>query len=399
MRLVWKLLKRHISIPQFCGFLIANIVGMTIILLGVQFYNDIQAVYNSEDSFMREDFLIVNKQVGTLSTITGKDNSFTESELSDFKSQPFVTKFGVFTPSTFRVRAGFDIEGMTNFSTDMFFESVPDEFVDVDKSEWLFHENDHSVPIIIPKYYLDLYNFGFAQSRNLPKLSEGVLEAISIEININGNGEADTYEGALAGFSNRINTILVPESFIDYANMRFSGNNTQSVSRVILQVDDPTDERITKYLQDNGYETDEGKLDASKTNYLLKVLLSVVLLVGLVISILAFYILMLSIFLLVEKNSTKLENLLLIGYSPTKVSQPYQILTILLNVIVVLVSVITVLVIRKMYLRLFEDFFPNMETPSTSSMWIIAIGLCVFVSVVNFFVIKRKVLSIWRSKK
>ena len=310
-----------------------------------------------------------------------------------------MTKFGVFTPSTFRVRAGFDIEGMTNFSTDMFFESVPDEFVDVDKSEWLFHENDHSVPIIIPKYYLDLYNFGFAQSRNLPKLSEGVLEAISIEININGNGEADTYEGTLAGFSNRINTILVPESFIDYANTRFSGNNTQSVSRVILQVDDPTDERITKYLQDNGYETDEGKLDASKTNYLLKVLLSIVLLVGLVISILAFYILMLSIFLLVEKNSTKLENLLLIGYSPTKVSQPYQILTILLNVIVVLVSVITVLVIRKMYLRLFEDFFPNMETPSTSSMWIIAIGLCVFVSVVNFFVIRRKVLSIWRSKK
>lgn len=399
MRLVWKLLKRHISIPQFCGFLIANIVGMTIILLGVQFYNDIQAVYNSEDSFMREDFLIVNKQVGTLSTITGKDNSFTESELSDFKSQPFVTKFGFFTPSTFRVRAGFDIEGMTNFSTDMFFESVPDEFVDVDKSEWLFHENEHSVPIIIPKYYLDLYNFGFAQSRNLPKLSEGVLEAISIEININGNGEADTYEGTLAGFSNRINTILVPESFIDYANTRFSGNNTQSVSRVILQVDDPTDERITKYLQDNGYETDEGKLDASKTNYLLKVLLSIVLLVGLVISILAFYILMLSIFLLVEKNSTKLENLLLIGYSPTKVSQPYQILTILLNVIVVLVSVITVLVIRKMYLRLFEDFFPNMETPSTSSMWIIAIGLCVFVSVINFFVIRRKVLSIWRSKK
>ena len=226
-----------------------------------------------------------------------------------------------------------------------------------------------------------------------------MLEAISIEININGNGEADTYEGALAGFSNRINTILVPESFIDYANTRFSGNNTQSVSRVILQVDDPTDERITKYLQDNGYETDEGKLDASKTNYLLKVLLSIVLLVGLVISILAFYILMLSIFLLVEKNSTKLENLLLIGYSPTKVSQPYQILTILLNVIVVLVSVITVLVIRKMYLRLFEDFFPNMETPSTSSMWIIAIGLCVFVSVVNFFVIRRKVLSIWRSKK
>lgn len=40
MNLVWKLLRQHISIPQFVGFFFANLVGVATILLGVQFYND-----------------------------------------------------------------------------------------------------------------------------------------------------------------------------------------------------------------------------------------------------------------------------------------------------------------------------------------------------------------------
>ena len=55
MKLVWKLLRQHISVPQFAGFFFANLVGMVIILLGVQFYNATQAIYQSEDSFMKDD--------------------------------------------------------------------------------------------------------------------------------------------------------------------------------------------------------------------------------------------------------------------------------------------------------------------------------------------------------
>ena len=61
--------------------------------------------------------------------------------------------------------------------------------------------------------------------------------------------------------------------------------------------------------------------------------------VGLFISILSFYILMLSIFLLLQKNTVKLENLLLIGYSPTQVATPYYILTVGLNVLVLLLAI------------------------------------------------------------
>ena len=67
-------------------------------------------------------------------------------------------------------------EAGIHLSTEMFFEAVPDKFVDVSLDKWHFDENTHTIPIIIPRNYLNLYNFGFAQSRSLPKLSGRVDE-------------------------------------------------------------------------------------------------------------------------------------------------------------------------------------------------------------------------------
>ena len=397
MNLVWKLLRQHISIPQFAGFFFANLVGMLIILLGIQFYNDIQAVYDGEDSFMKADYLIVNKKISTMSTITGRSNTFSEDEVADFKSQKFVERMGAFTPSSYNVRASFNMEGMARMSTEMFFESVPDEFVDVARDKWSYEEGSTDIPIILPKNYLDLYNFGYAQSRSLPKLSEGILGAISLTIRIDGNGRMDEYQGRIVGFSSRLNTILVPDAFMKWANRVYANTEqAKETSRLILEVNNPTDDAITSYLQDNNYETDQDKLDASKTTYILRIIVGIVMSVGLVISILAFYILMLSVYLLVQKNSTKLENLILIGYSPAKVSLPYQALTIGLNVLVFILSFGLLIVIRKVYMEMFENFFPDMTAPSVTPSLVLGITLLIVVSVLNIVAVRSKVVSLVR---
>lgn len=397
MNLVWKLLRQHISIPQFAGFFFANLVGMLIILLGIQFYNDIQAVYDGEDSFMKADYLIVNKKISTMSTITGRSNTFSEDEVADFKSQKFVERMGAFTPSSYNVRASFNMEGMARMSTEMFFESVPDEFVDVARDKWSYEEGSTDIPIILPKNYFDLYNFGYAQSRSLPKLSEGILGAISLTIRIDGNGRMDEYQGRIVGFSSRLNTILVPDAFMKWANRVYANTEqAKETSRLILEVNNPTDDAITSYLQDNNYETDQDKLDASKTTYILRIIVGIVMSVGLVISILAFYILMLSVYLLVQKNSTKLENLILIGYSPAKVSLPYQALTVGLNVLVFILSFGLLIVIRKVYMEMFENFFPDMTAPSVTPSLILGITLLIVVSVLNIVAVRSKVVSLVR---
>ena len=399
MKLVWKLLRQHISVPQFAGFFFANLVGMLIVLLGVQFYIDTQSVYNGEDSFMKEDYLIVNKQIGAVTTITGKSNAFTKSEIKDLKNQDFVEKIGAFIPSAFDVSARFDIQDFSRFSTEMFFESVPDEFVDVKTESWDYQEGSKDIPIIIPRNYLDLYNFGFAQSRNMPKLSEGILGAMKLMLSIRGKDQVDEFEGRIVGFSSRLNTILVPEKFMLWANEKYAEKKAAEPIRLILQVNNPTDERITSYLQENNYVTDEDKLDASKTTFILRIIVGIVMAIGLIISILSFYILMLSIYLLVEKNNTKLENLLLLGYSPSKVSRPYQWLTVGLNIFVLVLALALLYVVRSIYLHQFQSFFPDFEAPSMWPAFIIGIALLLLVSIFNLIAIKRKVMSIWNKKE
>ena len=119
MNLVWKLLRQHISIPQFVGFFFANLVGMTIIMLGIQFYTDTQAIYETEDSFMKADYLIINKKISSMTTITGKSSAFTRPEVQDLESQEFVERLGMFTSSAYDVKASFRLDEKTSFSTEM----------------------------------------------------------------------------------------------------------------------------------------------------------------------------------------------------------------------------------------------------------------------------------------
>lgn len=397
MKLIWKLLRQHISIGQLAGFFLANLFGMVIVLLSVQFYKDIIPMFTEGDSFMKKDYIIATKKISTLGTFAGKSNTFSPQEIENLKKQPFTKNVGAFTPSQFKVSAGLGMqEAGIHLSTDMFFEAVPDEYVDVKLDKWHFDEETHTIPIIIPRNYLNLYNFGFAQSRSLPKLSEGVMSLVQMDIMMRGNGRVEQYKGNIVGFSNRLNTILVPESFMRWANKNFAPEAEAQPSRLIIEVGNPADASIAKYFQQKGYETEDGKLDAGKTTYFLRLIVGIVLGVGLFISILSFYILMLSIFLLLQKNTTKLENLLLIGYSPARVARPYQILTLGLNIVVLIVSISLVAWLRHFYTATLGLLFPQLEIGSLWPAITIGILLFVIVSAFNLFTIRKKVDSIWR---
>lgn len=169
--LVWKLLRQHISIGQLTGFFFANLFGMVIVLLSAQFYKDVVPIFTEGDSFMKKDYMTATKKISTLGSFAGKSNTFSSEEIEELKKQPFTRSVGAFTPSQFKVSAGLGMqEAGIHLSTEMFFEAVPDKFVDVSLDKWHFDENTHTIPIIIPRNYLNLYNFGFAQSRSLPKL-------------------------------------------------------------------------------------------------------------------------------------------------------------------------------------------------------------------------------------
>lgn len=399
-RLVWKLLRQHISVGQLSGFFLANLFGMMIVLLSVQFYRDVLPVFTEGDSFMKKDYIIATKKISALGSLAGKSNTFSKDEIRELAEQPFTQSVGAFTPTLFKVSAGLGMqEAGIHLSTEMFFEAVPDEYVDVNLDKWHFDETTPVIPIIIPRNYLNLYNFGFAQSRSLPKLSEGLMSLIQMDIMMRGNGRVEQYKGNIVGFSNRLNTILVPQSFMDWANRNFAPDKEAQPSRLIVEVKNPTDTAITDYFQQKNYETEGDSLDAGKTTYFLRLITGIVMGVGLFISILSFYILMLSIFLLLQKNTVKLENLLLIGYSPTRVALPYYVLTVGLNILVLLLAVGSVAWIRTYYTEVVQTLFPQLETGSLLPCILTGSILFLAVSLLNILTIRRKIISIWQGER
>ena len=399
MNLVWKLLRQHISIPQFAGFAFANLFGMLIVLFGFQFYQDVLPVFTQQDSFMKADYLIMSKKIGMGNTISGRTNTFSGSEIDDVSSQKFVKKVGKFTSTEYKVDASMGVNGVNVLNSELFFESVPDGFVDVPLKDWKYEPGSKEVPIILPRTYINMYNFGFAQSHSLPKISDGLVGMIDFEIFIQAGGKKEQFKGKVIGFSSRLNTILVPQAFMDWSNHEFAPEDHSDPTRLIVEVGNPADENISQYLDENGYEVETDKLDAEKTTYFLRMMVTMVMVVGLVISILSFYILMLSIYLLVQKNSSKLENLLLIGYSRANVSKPYQLLTMGLNIVVLIVAWVVLFFLRSYYMDFIETLFPDIDEGSMLPAILLGLVLFFIVSVLNIIAIRRKVMKIWNRKE
>lgn len=397
MTLLWKLLRCHLSIAQTVGFALAGLVGMTIVLTSLQAYRDAMPLFDASDSFMRGDYLVLSKRVGTLQTLGLGSSDFTPVELEELEGQPFVRDVGVFTPADYRVKGTVGMGGM-ELSTYLFFEAVPDRFLDVGSERWKFEPGDRDIPIIIPRNYLNLYNYGFARSQGLPQLSESIFQRVSLGVEVAGNGRSEQFRGRIVGLSNRLNTILVPESFIRWSNGQFGQGGAKQPARVIVETDRPVDAAITDYLAGKGYEAEGDRRDGGKAARLLQLAAVGVGAVGLLFSAMSFYILMLSIFLLLQKNSDKMQNLLLLGYAPARVARPYGLLTLWLNLGVLTAALLLSWLVRMWYLPRIVELQEGYTPAGMGITVLCGIVLALLLTLLNGVAIRRKVDALNRKK-
>lgn len=310
MKLLWKLLRCHLSPAQLVGFALAGVVGMTILLTSWQAYRDIRPLLTAPDAIVRGDFLVLSKRVGTLQTLGLGSTDFAPAEIADLEAQPFVRAVGAFTPADYRIAGSVGAGGM-RFSTYLFFESVPDRFLDIRPGEWHYEAGSREVPIIIPRNYVNLYNYGFARSQGLPQLSEGLFRHVGIDLEIEGDGRRENFRGRIVGLSNRLNTILVPESFIRWSNEHFGrGEAGRNPARVIVETAGPVDAAVTEYLAARGYEIEGDVRDGGRAARMLRLAAGGVAGIGLLFSVMAVYVLMLSLFLVLQRSSDRVRDLL-----------------------------------------------------------------------------------------
>jgi hypothetical protein len=332
VRQVYKILWQDHSRTHLLWAFLGTLAGFVLLLSGIQFYTDLRGILTANRDLLDPEYIVINKNVHIGQTLGLKGGGFTDEEIRDLASQPFAEKVSPFISNAFPVAGFTESERFPDFYTELFFEAIPDEYIDVKSEEWEWDPEKGVIPIIIPQDYLNLYNFGFAQSQGLPQIPKGLISVINFRIRLRGQGRGnmEDYQGRIVGFSNRIHSILVPLDFLEWANQKFGYFEKADPSRIILVSRDPTNPEIIRYIEDKGYDTIREKLKSSRLNIILKFIISFLVVLAAIIIGLAFLVFLLSLQLMISRSSEKIRRLNRLGFHYREISRPYILLLLIL---------------------------------------------------------------------
>jgi len=295
-------------------------IAMILLLIAIQAHTDFdQLLNNQRNANESADFLVINKKITNAMMGQNAKSEFTPAEIADLQKQPFTEAFGFITSNQYKVTAA--APGDLHFYTDMFFESVPDSFIDVKNEEWKWTPSDNTIPIILPNDFLNLYNFGFALSQGLPQVSQETIKALPMKVTISQGLMTQEFTGRIVGFSDRITSFLVPNSFMDWANSKFGSGLAASPSRVIIKTKDPSNPALAKYLKDKGYTTNQDKIKYSKTKLIVQTIVSVIGFFGLILLVFALLVFSMFIQLVIASCKKEIQLLVTLGTAPRQLQR------------------------------------------------------------------------------
>lgn len=350
-------LQRKTLVPtQIAGYALTLLVGATIVLATLQLYADLKPLLTQQTDVFRAHTVTVSKNITLLKTADKQSIYFKDKELNKLTEQPFVKSVAHFTSATFNTSAAISFGGQ-RMSTDLFFESVPDELLDVQSPEWQWDSTSDFLPIVIPEDYLNLYNFGFAESQSLPVVSEAMLSQVAFTVLIEGNGQRRTFQSRIVGLSAKINSILVPDKFLQWANQRYGTVSPNRSSRLLVEFTDASDERIPRYFEANGLNINQTELESSKLATFFRLAMLMVIVVAIVIIALSVAFIILSLNLVVQRNRDLYTNLHLIGYSTRSIARYYRVVISLITAAVMLAATLLAAALRGYYLARLDGLF------------------------------------------
>lgn len=362
------------------GFLL----GLVLLLTSSQMYLQITRLLSPENQ--SNEYLILSKKVGVANTFSLQRAAFSPKEIKDLEQQSFVDKVGVFSSNQFKVIAR---NQTLRMMTEMFFEALPSEYLDVDTEEFSWKEGQKELPAVLSKDMLHLYNFGYALSNGLPQLPESAFGAITFDIELRGKQGIHKMKARIVGFSERVPSIIVPKSFMDWANKNVGRNEETKSSRLIIKVKNPADPNLVEYLEKHKLEVNQDRLNASKAGGIVQIIMSIISLVGLFFIGLSFIIFMMNFRLILAEAKDEIALLLQLGYTP-KILGNYLIKTF---VVFILFFGILAKAISFVSLYFLQDFLiqKGLEVEQGMDISVITLGLIfIFLSIlINIWAVSR----------
>jgi len=366
----------------YAGLLIAFLLVLTCL----QLYVDTNKLFGSKSSDANY-WLVFSKKI-TPDNIGRKELlGFNDADIDTIHTWGEVDKIYPFSSNEFKASAnGGDF---IPFYTDLYFEAVDLEALDVPLTPEEFQVKDGVIPIVISREYLNLYNYGFALNQGLPQISEDFAKKIELNVGIVIQKENRTYKAKLVGLSDRIHSILVPKEFLDSINIVAkpeSAHQRKTYNRLLIKIKDANDKNLVSKMQAHGYESNQEGLRSAKIKGQVYMVLQCIIVLGVFIFLLCLYMIInvIKITFLEQQEEVSIRNTL--GYSPLEmvanISKQFSIkIAVVLFICLILVSLAQYL--------LASSSIAN----ATLSLFIhpALLGLCVVLPFLIYFLVKRMI--------
>ena len=364
------------------------VLGLSLVLVCLQMYLSIVKSLSTEIS--KSEYIILSKDISIGNTLFNSSAIISKTEFEDLKKQPFAERVGVFIPNHYKVVAY--AGGSMNLVTELFFESIPDEFVDNRPYNFRWHEGDDFLPIIVSEDFINLYNYGYALSNGFPQISKNTASMVPLQVKLTGPGKVLTLNAKIVGYSERVSSVLVPQSFMKWANLNIGNyKKEEQASRIIVKLNKEYSAGLEKYLQNKSLLINSEKLGLSKIGAIAKIVIDVLIIVGALFVIFSFMIVLTNFSLLLAEAKADLILLFQLGYKITTLVYHLFVYLLFFIGIVMIISIAVFLYINSLLSETFVSRGISVATGIHFELFYCILLLLVFLLGSGLYSISRNI--------
>ena len=360
-------------------------IGVLLLLCSVQMYININQLLKDKNPRKNGfDFISVTKTITNQNM--GSDNRFTDTDIKELQSQNFIKDAAPLISNQFRAKAS--AGDIIPFSTDLFLESVKNDFIDTVPPSFSWQPGQLDVPVIFSADFLEMYNI-FAPAQGLPQLSESSVGSVSIFLECYGPGGMQKFKGHIVALSDRINSVLVPENFLRWANTQFGNTPNAPAARVYIKTVDANDPVLLNFLQQKNYHVNKDKTKFGRVKQVLQAVVTglggfAILVILLAMMLFSFY-----LQLMVARSKDNLQLLLTLGYSPSWLSKTVSKKWIPAYTIIIITALLCTALLQFLFQQYVLSGRDELSPYISIYIVILAVVLLLLCIVVNFRLIRK----------
>lgn len=371
---------------QLALALIGTFLGLFFLFTSLHFLHKIYT-YGENSEMLSKNTIVIQKKV-TSGPLLGLNNpEFSDEQIDEVRSMEFVESCDPIRSNTFDVVLSIDDPLIPAFNSNIYVQSVHEDYLDVKTDHWDWDEGSKTLPIIMPRDFLMMMN-NFLSASNIPQLSDDLVLDLKIDLNIGPRNYRETIHSRIVGFTNELSSILVPESFLHWSNQKYGEKEKEVISQLVVKSKDGQFGLLENYLKENEFESKKSQLLIAKLKSTLGVLLTIISAISLLAVFLSILVLIQYLQLIMTKNDYEIRTLLRLGHAPNQLIQVFLRYFMSLFSVVVVLSLL-LFIPAKYYLQ--QIFISNGISLDSS--------LSIYLFLLVFFVFIFFALSIWLSTK